>query len=703
MGDKRLEPPLPRAEPRIRVLHDDITTDRYRWLRDRDNPDVRAYLEAENCYAEQATEHLTELKAQLVAEIQGRQPSEGAAPAFQVGPFEYFQLPQRGGTHSAWWRRPTTGGPAELVLDPNEIPGAGAYYALGVFEPSDDGRYVAFSVDLIGNEGYELTVRDMADGRDIWRDSGRAGKVVWAADNHTLFFTRELADQRRHDRVVRLDVERADSEVVFEETADRLEVQIRRSDSGAWLFLDLSPVAGGGGIEVWCLAADEPGAEWRRIVTREFGHEVFAEHWKDAFLFRVNDAGPYWRLVRAPIDDPAPSRWEEFVPHNEGTLLEEVHVLEDHLVVIAREGLRPRLVCYDRRGRVGATIVPDEPSCSLTVGLSAGGDYSVARHAYRGSRLTYCLSSFVTPSTVFEHDLDHDQSVVLYKTHIPGYDPANYTATVVLVETEDGVQIPISLVVRRGRKGAGPVLLGVYGCHAAPRWPSFFMTPSFMNARLSLLDRGVAFGIVHVRGGGEFGRPWWQAAVKDRKRITHTDLIAAAEGLIEQGLATREEIVILGRSAGGGTVLATAALRPDLFRAVVAEVPVADILDTVIDYPMPYAAVEAAEYGDPRVAREYRYIRTYDPYYNLHPDRPLPPTYVDTALDDSQVLFFQPARYVAQRRSCAADRDPKLVFRVMRIGGHSGPSHGVARAEDHAFRLAWILDQLNYSRTDPLD
>ncbi|MER9567343.1 prolyl oligopeptidase family serine peptidase [Mesorhizobium sp. M0571] len=678
--------------------------DRYRWLRERDRPNARAYLQAENTFAEQATEHLTELKAQLVAEIEGRQPSEGAPPAFQVGRFEYFQLPQRGGAHSAWWRRPTTGGPAELVLDPNQIPRAEAYYSLGVFEPSDDGRYVAFSFDLIGNEGYELRVRDMTTGGDVWRDTGRAGWACWAGDNKTLFFTRELSDRRRHDRVVRLDVETKDTEVVFEETDDRLEVRIRRSDTGAWLFLDVSPVpVREGSIEVWCLSADEPDAGWRRIVTRELGHEIVAEHWGDAFLFRVNDAGPYGRLIRAPIDDPAQSRWEEVLPHNERMLLEEVHVLEGHLVVLVREGLRPRLVSYDRSGRIGATIVPDEPSCTLQVGLSAGGSYSVARLPFRSSKLTYSVSSFVTPRTVFEHDLDEDQSVVLYKTHVPGYDPAKYAATVVMVKAEDGVEIPISFVARRGRSSAGPVLLDVYGCHRTPRWPSFFMTPSFMNARLSLLDRGVAFGIVHARGGGELGRPWWHAAVQDRKRVTHTDVIAAAEGLIERGFATRKEIVISGRSAGGGTVLATAALRPDLFRAVLAEVPVADILDTVIDYPMPYSGSEAAEYGDPRIASDYRYIRTYDPYYNLSADRPLPPTYVDTALDDSQVLFFQPARYVAQRRSCAADRDPKLVFRVMKIGGHSGASHGFARAEDHAFRMAWILDQLNHSRTEPLE
>lgn len=702
-----VQPPLPPAERRTRVLHGDVTVDRYRWLRDRDHPGTRAYLEAENTYAEQATAHLTVLKSQLIAEIQGRQPSEGAPPAFNVGPFEYFQRLERGHAHPAWWRRPTAGGSAELVLDPNAIPGAEAYYSLGVFGPSDDGRYVAFSVDLIGNDGYELRVRDMTTGRDVWRDTGRVGWVAWAGDNHTLFFTRELGDRRRHDRVVRFDVESGDAEVVFEETNDALEVRIRRSDSGAWLFLDVCPAPDGsspvhrGGIEVWCLPADEPGAGWRRIVTRQLGHQVFAEHWEETFLFRVNDAGPYWRLVRAPMDDPAQSRWEEVVPHNQSVSIEEVHVLEGHLVVLERVGLRPRLISYDRSGRVTATIVPDEPSCTLVVGLSLGGAYSVPRHAYRGSRLTYSVSSFVTPDTVFEHDLDEDRSVVLYKAHVPGYDPTKYLATVVLVEAEDGVQIPISLVVPRGRTSPGPVLLDVYGCHGIPRWPSFFKSPSFMTARLSLLDRGVAFGLVHVRGGGELGRPWWQAAIQDRKRITHADLIAASEGLIEQGHAARDGIVISGRSAGGGTVLATAASRPDLFRAVLAEVPVADILDTVTDYPMPYAGSEADEYGDPDIVRDYRYIRTYDPYYNLSPHRPLPPTYVDTALDDSQVLYYQPARYVAQRRWCAADRDPALVFRVMNIGGHFGASHGLARAEDQAFRMAWILDLLSRSRPEP--
>ncbi|RUW98059.1 S9 family peptidase, partial [Mesorhizobium sp. M2A.F.Ca.ET.037.01.1.1] len=295
MGDKRPQPPLPRAEPRIRVLHDNVTMDSYGWLRDRDNPDVRAYLEAENSYAEQATAHLIELKAELIAEIEGRQPCEGAPPSFQVGPFEYFQRPEPGLSHPAWWRRPVTGGSAELVLDPNTIPGADVFWSLGVFEPSDDGRYLAFSFDVIGNERYELRVRDMADGRDVWRDPGSTGRVVWAADNHAIFFTRERTDRRQHDQIVRFDVEVGYSEVVFEEANERLAVSVRRSNSGAWLFLDVvttySVSVQQGAAEVWGLPADEPGGKWRRIVKRELGYEVYAEHWGDRFLFRVDDAG----------------------------------------------------------------------------------------------------------------------------------------------------------------------------------------------------------------------------------------------------------------------------------------------------------------------------------------------------------------------------------------------------------------------------
>ncbi|MER9083081.1 S9 family peptidase [Mesorhizobium sp. M0895] len=697
MGDKRLQPPLPRAERRIRVLHDDVTVDCYRWLRDRKNPDMRAYLEAENSYAEQATAHLTGLKAELIAEIERRQPSEGAPLPFEVGPFEYFQRHERGMSHLVWWRRPVTGGSSEVVLDPNAFPGAEVFYSLGVFEPSDDGRYVAFSFDLIGDERYELRVRDMAAGRDIWRDSGRARQVVWAADNHTLFFTRERTDRRHHDQIVRLDVEVGNSEVVFEETNERLAVLVRRSDSGAWLFLDVlttcdySTYVQKGAAEVWCLPADEPGGKWRRIVRRELGHEIYAEHWGDRFLFRVDDAGPNWRLVCAPIHDPSPSCWEEVVPHRDGVTLEEVHVLERHLVLLERERLRPRLVSRNGSGGGGVTIVPDEPSCTLRVGLSAGGRYSVARHPFRNSKLPYSVSSFVRPDTFIEHDLADDRSAVLYQVRIPRHDAAQYVATVVMVEAEDGVQVPISLVARRDRTSPGPVLLKVYGCYGIPSWPAF------IAARLSLLDRGVAFGIVHVRGGGELGRPWYKAATRDRKRITHTDLIAAAEGLVEQGFATRDGIVIEGQSAGGGVVLATAALRPDLFRAVVAKVPLADIVDTELDFTMPYALNETAEYGDPHIAHEYQYLRSYDPYYNLSADRPLPPTYVDAALDDRQVLYYQPARYVAQRRSCAADRDPELVFRTRMVGGHTGATHGPGVAEEAAFRMAWVLDQLRCS------
>jgi oligopeptidase B len=695
MGDKCLQPPLPHAEPRIRVLHDDITMDWYGWLRDRENPNVRAYLEAENRYAEQATAHLADLKAELIAEIEGRQPCEVPPPAFQVGHFEYFQRHELGLPHPAWWRRPVTGGSAEFVLDPNAIPGAEVFYMLGVFEPSDDGRYVAFSFDIIGDERYELRVREMATGRDVCRDSDRVGRVVWAADNQTLFFSRERLDRRRHDQIVRLDVKLGDCQVVFEEANERLEVLVRRSDSGNWLFLDVlttsdvSAFVQRGAAEVWCLPADQPRGQWRRIVTRELGYEIFAEHWQNTFLFRVDDNGPYWRLVRAPVDDPSPSCWEEVIPHRPGVTLEEVHVLEQHLVVLEREGLCPRLVSRDRSGGIEATIVPDEPSCTLRVGLSAGGrHYSSARHAFRGSRLTYRVSSFVTPETSVEHDFADDRSAVLHQIGFPGYDASQYVASVAVAKAEDGVEVPISFFARRDRTSPGPVLLNVYGCYGIPSWPTF------VTSRLSLLDRGVAFGIVHVRGGGELGRPWHEAATRDRKRITHTDLIAAANGLVDQGLATRDGIIIGGGSAGGGVVLATAAMRPDLFRAVVAQVPLTDIVDTEFDFTMPYAIQETAEYGDPHIADEYRYLRSYDPYYNLSADRPLPPTYVDTAIDDGQVLHYQPARYVTQRRYCAADRDPNLIFYTRTVGGHNGPSHGPAVAEEAALRMAWVLNQL---------
>ncbi|WP_287115264.1 S9 family peptidase [Mesorhizobium sp.] len=692
-----MQPPLPSVEPRIRVLHNDVTMDQFRWLRDLKNPGVRAYLEAENSYAEKATAHLKGLKAELIAEIEGHQPCENAPPAFQVGRFEYFQRHEQGLAHPAWWRRPVAGHPAELVMDPNVLEGAELFYKLGVFEPSDDGRYVAFSFDVIGDENYELWVRDMETARDVWMGSRRAAMVVWAADGHTLFFTRERADLRRQTHeLIRLDVAAGHSEVVFEEADERLNVGIRRSDSSAWLFLDVKALHRGP-VEVWCLPADQPDAGWRRLVAREFGHHILAEHWQDKFLFHLDDAGPYYRLVRAPIDDPSPSRWEEVIPHRNGVTLEEVHLLEHHLVVLEREGLRPRLVSRNGSGRIEATIVPDEPSCTVRVGLSTGASYSVPRHPFRSSKLLYSVSSFVTPDIFFEHDLADDRSAVLHQAHVPGYDAGQYVATVVMAEAEDGVQVPISLVSRRDRTSPGPVLLNVYGCYGTSRWPSFFTWPSSMTARLSLLDRGVAFGIVHVRGGGELGRPWQEAATRYQKRNTYTDLIAGAAGLVERGIATRDGIAIEGSSAGGGTVLATANLRPDLFRAVIAEVPLADLLDTELDFTMPYALRETAEYGDPHIADEYRYLRSYDPYYNLSADRPLPPTYIDAALDDSQVLYYQPARYVAQRRSCSGGRDSNLIFRIRMVGGHSGGSHGPGVAEQTAFRMAWVLDQLRRS------
>ncbi|WP_074070878.1 prolyl oligopeptidase family serine peptidase [Rhizobium gallicum] len=706
MRDKSLQPPLPHAEPRIRVLHEDVTIDSYGWLRERENPDVSAYLQAENAYAEQAIAHLAGLKADLISEINGRRACNGSPPPFQVGPFEYFRRQAEEKPHPVWCRRPVSGGPTETVLDPNTFEGTERFYTLGAFEPSDDGRYIAYSLDIIGNERYELRIRDTVGGHDVWRDTGRAGRVVWAADNQTIFFMRERADRRHHDQIVRLNVADRKPRVIFEEVNERLALLIRRSQSGAWLFIDAHPTSDyslrvqQGAAETWCLRADEPVGTWQRLFRRDIGHNIYAEHWHDCFLFRVDDAGPNCRLVSVPLNDWSAHNWNEVVPHREDVRIEEIHVLEKHIIVLERQGLVPRIASRDIRGQIETTIIPEEPSCTLTVGLSAGGRYSVAKNAFSGSSLIYTLGSFVTPDTVIEHNLIEDRSTNLYRPNVPGYDSTQYEATVVVVKSEDGIEVPISLVMRRDRKGPGPVLLNVYGCYGISRWPSFFPWPSAMAERLSLLDRGVAFGIVHVRGGGELGRAWHQAATRDRKQTTYTDLIAAAEGLVDQGIASRDSIVIEGKSAGGGTVLTTASLRPDLFRAVIAEVPVADILDTELDFTLPYALQETAEYGDPHIAPDFKYLRGYDPYYNLSGDRHLPPTYIDGALDDGQVLYFQPARYVAQRRSLAADRDPKLIFRTLTVGGHYGSSHGPGVTEEAAFRIAWTLDQFERSRPE---
>ncbi|ASP89508.1 S9 family peptidase (plasmid) [Sinorhizobium meliloti] len=701
MGEQIFHPPLPHAEARIRVLHEDVTTDRFGWLRNRENTNVLKYLEAENVYAEQATAHLAKIKQQLLAEIDGRKADGGSHPVLTVGPFEYFRMQEAGLPHPAWWRRPVAGGADELVIDPNSIPGAAVFFTLGIFEPSDDGRFLAYSFDVVGNEGFELRVRDVSSDQDVWQGPARVGQAVWSADSQSLFFSQERSDRRQHDRIVRLDVEASKSEVVFEESNERLAVVIRRSHSGAWLFLNVVPGCDNtlrvqrGAAEVWCLASNDPRGMWRRIVTRDLGHQVYAEHWNDSFLFRVDDNGPDWRMVSAPIADPSPAHWNEIVPHRSGVTLEEVHVFDQHLVSLERECLRPRLVVYGRNGEVKSVIVPEETTCTLKVGVSAGGSYSVARHRFYSSQLVYSVSSFIRPDTYTEYDMANGRSKIVYQADVPGYDPSQYVATIVMAEAEDGVQVPISLIARRDRQPGGPVLLNVYGCYGTTRWPSFFSAPSCLHERLSLLDRGIAFGIVHARGGGEFGRRWYDVAIRDRKTVTYTDLIRCAETLVEQGYAARDGIIIEGKSAGGGTVLATAALRLDLFRAVIAEVPVADIIDTELDFNMPFALAETAEYGDPRVPDEYRYMRAYDPYYNLDADRPLPPTYIDAAINDSQVLYHQPARYVAQRRFCAFDRDPALVFRTRMLGGHSGFSHGPAVVEEAAFRQAWILDQLD--------
>ena len=681
-------PPAAARKPRTLTLHGDDRVDDWYWLRDRDDPDVLAYLEAENAYAAERLAPLAVLREQIFEEIKGRiQETDESAPV-PDGPWEYSSRTVQGLQYAIHRRRPRGAGEddAIVILDENELAGDSDYFALGGFEVSPNHDVLAYSVDFNGGERYTLRFRQLGTGTDLpdHIEDVTYG-LAWADDSRSCFYVRP-DDAMRPYEVWRHELGTPPSTdvLVFREDDERFYLDIERTRSGRFILIDAASKLTS---EVWFVPSDAPGESPRVVAPREQGHEYSVEHhWSeergDRFLIVTNQGGRArnFELVAAPCVDPARQYWTPIVPHRDDVKLDSVNAFTDFLVLSERANGLDRLVVMSTEDGDSHEIRQPDPVYAAWVGANA---------EYETSTLRYGYTSLVAPPTDVAYDMPTRKATIL-KTQpvLGGYDPARYTSARAWATAPDGSRVPISIVHRLDTPidGSAPALLYGYGAY------EHSTDPVFRSSRLSLLDRGFVYAIAHVRGGGEMGRQWYEDGRLEHKINTFTDFIACAEHLVAERYTTPARLAARGGSAGGLLMGAIANLRPDLFAAIVAEVPFVDVVTTMLDPSLPLTVTEWEEWGDPREPDAYTRMMSYSPYDNVR-DESYPAMLVTTGLNDPRVQYWEPAKWVAKLRVHSTSGKP-ILLRTEMGAGHGGPSGRYDAWRDEALVLSFVCDAL---------
>jgi len=666
-------PPVARRTPRIGVVQGERRQDDYFWLREKSDPEVRAYLEAENAYTDAVLEPTVPLQEQLYREMLGRiQETDQSAPYAERG-FLYYTRTEQGRQYPILCRKlPTDDAREHILLDLNRLAEGKPFFALGVALTSDDGRLLAYSIDETGFRQYTLQIKDLESEELLPLRVEKVVSAAWAADARTLFYTVEDHAKRSY-RLYRQRLGDEAHELVYEETDERFSVYVGRTRSGAYLLLN---AASHTTSEMRYLEADRPEADWRLIAPRVQDQEYEVDHQGQRLLIRTNDTGRNFRLVEAPLDTPGREHWRELQAQRDDVMLEGVDAFRDFLVLLERQDGLPRLRVLRRDGHEHQVRFP-EPVYAAEPGPNREFDTRQYRYIYQ---------SLTTPQSVFDWDVECQAETLVKRTPVlGGYDPAEYVSERLFATAPDGVRVPISIVYKRGfaRDGSRPLQLYGYGSYG------YSLPIAFSSNRLSLLERGFACASAHVRGGGELGKPWHDDGRMLKKRNSFTDFIACAELLVAEGYTRPERLVIEGGSAGGLLMGAVVNQRPELFGAVISRVPFVDVINTMLDESLPLTVGEFEEWGDPKRPEQYAYMRSYCPYSNLRA-QPYPAMLVKTAFNDSQVMYWEPAKYVARLRVLKTDPQP-LLLKTNLAAGHGGASGRYDYLREVALDYAFIL------------
>jgi oligopeptidase B len=708
--------PVARRRPVEQVLHGDRRVDDYAWLRDKNNAEVIAHLNAENAYTDAVLRDTKPFQEKLYQEMLGRILQTDLSVPYRLRGYLYFMRTEEGKQYPIHARKSDAENPPEeLLLDLNVLAAGHSYLSLGSFAVSDDNSLLAYSLDTTGFRQYTLQIKNLQTGETLPARIERVTSAAWAADNRSLFYTVEDETTKRSYQLYRHVLGSTEPDtLLYEESDERFRLDVERTRSGAYLLLT---VASHTSSEVRFLRAAEPRAEFRLIAAREDNHEYYVDHHsrsaadlfslnlerpplshpepkgdasEGTFYIRTNSQGRTFRLMTAAVENSSRKVWREFIPNRPEVMLASAQAFASHLVLYEREGGLPYLrIVPLGTGMQGATDDPLASSRRITHAEPAYNASPGANPEFVTDHLRFQYESFITPRSVFDYDLRTGQQVLRKQQPVlGGYDPTQYVSERLHATASDGTLIPLSVVYRRDtlRDSTAPLLLYGYGSYGIS------VPVNFSSNRLSLLDRGVIYAIAHVRGGGELGKPWHDAGRMHNKRNTFTDFIAAAEHLISARFTSAQKLIIEGGSAGGLLMGAVANLRPDLFRMVISHVPFVDVLNTMLDASLPLTVGEYEEWGNPQIATDYFYMKSYDPYSNLE-RKAYPTMLVKTSLNDSQVMYWEPAKYVAKLRTLKTDTNP-LLLKINMGAGHAGASGRYDYIREIALDYAFLLTQL---------
>jgi oligopeptidase B len=681
---KTPRPPRAPRRPHRTKIHGDTLRDDYFWLREKENPAVISYLEAENAYAEALTKPTEPLQQTLYREMVARIKETDDSAPYREGAHLYYTRTEQGKQYPLYCRKPARRAHTEQVtLDLNRMARGHTFMAVGDYEVSPDSRLLAYTTDTTGFREYTLRVKDLSTDKHLKMKVERVSSVCWAADNQTLFYVVDDPETKRAFRLYRQRLgERR--ELVYEESDEMFSLEVSLTRSRAYVLVTSASHTTS---EVRYVAARRPADEPRLVEPREQGHEYYLEHRADLFYVRTNEAGARnFKLSLAPVREPARKNWRELVAHRDEVMLEDVDLFADFLVRSELEGGLAVLRVTDLRASGGGaddathSIAFPEPAYEAAVGVNM---------EFRTRRLRFNYQSLVTPPSVYDYDMQTREPHLLKRTPVlGGFDPSDYRSERLHAVASDGTRIPVSLVYKKELRGAGarPMLLTGYGSYGL-NYPVTFSIP-----RLALLDRGLVYAIAHIRGGGEMGKRWHEEGRMMRKMNTFTDFIASAEFLVQEGYTSPERLAVTGGSAGGLLLGAVVNLRPELFRVVDSHVPFVDVINTMLDESLPLTVAEYQEWGDPHEPEAYRYMKSYSPYDNLEA-KDYPAMLVQTSLNDSQVMYWEPAKYVARLRALKTDAEP-LLLKTNMGAGHGGASGRYDALKELAFEYAFILTQL---------
>ncbi len=677
-GPAAPNPPMAEKKTKTTNIHGETLVDDYFWLREKSNPAVISYLESENAHTDAIMKPTEALQEKLYKEMVGHIKETDLSVPYRFGKYFYYTRTEQGKQYPIYCRKlGTLEAKEEILLDQNELAKGHKFFSIGAFAVSDDGNMLAYSTDTSGYRQFKLQIKDLKTGQLLPEAFERTGSVMWATDNKTIFFTTEDAVNKRSDKFFRHVLGSEKPELVVEEKDELFDLGAGRSRDKAMILIGSYAKTSS---EFRYIPADKPTAEAKLILARAPEHEYDVDHHGGLFYIRTNKAAKNFRVVTAPISDPSEKNWKEFVPHQPAVKVDDISFFRNHAVVSEWEGGLQKLRVVDMKTNKSHRIQFPEPVYAAFLSVNREFDTPIVRYSYQ---------SLVTPNSVFDYNMNTQQATLLKETEVPGgFDKKNYASERIFATAPDGTKIPMSVVYRRGTKidGKAPLLLYGYGSYGAS------MTPNFSSNRLSLLDRGAIYVVTHIRGGGEMGEEWRQAGRMMNKINTFNDFIASAEHLVKNKYTSSDRLVIQGGSAGGLLMGAVTNMRPDLFKAVVSQVPFVDVLNTMLDATIPLTTSEYTEWGNPNEKAQYEYMKKYSPYDNIV-KKDYPAILVKVSLNDSQVPYWEGAKLVAKLRTMKTDNNP-LLLKTNMGAGHGGSSGRYDYLREVAFDYAFMLWQM---------